>query len=714
MKKTLRALKSLIAFGWIISSVFLCLPVQVGQAVSGPATTGNSVSTYGVNLLEPFQSGFLLNNVLSLPLTIQNTGDSVDQFSVVCVKVSGGNDWSVSLVNSSEEQLIASCLAGSYSTPPVPAGGSLTIYVHLEAPDSAQIGDYLRLNVKATSGSDPSKNASVVRQAAVSAPFIQNFSDSAIGRRLQVSNPKFFFTRLIGPRIEWPNSLAVVYLDHYRYINAWGYGLGSHVNIEYEVMNIISGYPPSVVQLTDNPDRTIDHSTALAAAPNGITGVAFIRTIYDINDTSRQKQNVYFARIDARGLPLGTPVNITNNPYFGISTDANVPFFSEVSIHATSNNRFILVWAKLENGKQDIYESIFNSVISAPVSITTATDTISYASPNLAGLDFSAQSFLTYIKNEVSKLPVLWGAKLDNNGAKVGADFQIAAINGSKIDTVQLSGSNILAAWIDEPSKSPAYCIWNTSGTIVKKSNAACVSRWAHNELNRRDLRSIWPWHSHLGKPDLQPYVLRPVGWQRRPSHPTYDPTQRCRRQQSYRSRKQRFLDGFFEGSHRLAILSTCGEKMIPIMETNMKIKTQGKRSEKGQSLIELGFGIVVLLVILAGIVDIGRMLFFYISLRDAAQEGAVFGQINPRSCDQITNRINEVTGNSLSNPPEIFIDGISCISATDYDNRSCSGKEIKIALNAPFTFSMPLMGGRTINLRTEITGTILRPACSD
>ena len=59
-----------------------------------------------------------------------------------------------------------------------------------------------------------------------------------------------------------------------------------------------------------------------------------------------------------------------------------------------------------------------------------------------------------------------------------------------------------------------------------------------------------------------------------------------------------------------------------------MKMKTQGKRSEKGQSLIELAFGIVVLLILLAGIVDIGRLLFFYISMRDAAQEGAVFGQI--------------------------------------------------------------------------------------
>ena len=143
-------------------------------------------------------------------------------------------------------------------------------------------------------------------------------------------------------------------------------------------------------------------------------------------------------------------------------------------------------------------------------------------------------------------------------------------------------------------------------------------------------------------------------------------------------------------------------------------MKLQGKRSEKGQSLLELAVSIVVLLVLIAGIVDIGRLLFFYISLRDAAQEGAVFGQINPRSCAQISNRVNEVLANSLTNPPDIFIDGISCMSAADYDNRSCSGKEIKIVLNAPFKFAMPLMSGRTINLTTEIRGTILRPACSN
>ena len=501
MKKILKALKSLIVLGWILSLVFLCLPVQLGQAVSGPGAAVNSAATYDFNLLEPFQSGFLINRELSLPITIENTGSSVDQYSVTCTKESGGDDWSASLVNNLGQILANTCLVGSYFTPPVSAGGSLTVYIHLQAPLPAPIGDYLRINLTVTSRNDSNQSASVLRQGAVSAPFIQNFSDSVIGRRLQVSNPKFFFTRAIGPRIEQPNTVAVIYLDHFRYINTWGYGYGTHINIEYEVMNILSNYPPSVVQLTDNPDRTIDHSTSLAAASNKIVGAAFIRTVYDKDNSAKQNKNVFFARIDARGLPLGTPVNITNNPYFGLSTEANVPFFTGVSIHATPDNRFILVWARLENGKQDIYETIYDATtgvqVSAPASITTATDTISYASPNLAGLDTSAQTFLTYIANQDGEQPVLWGAKLDSAGAILGADFQITAINdiakvdpglqitaiknaskaddfqiavinGSRFDTVQLSGGNILATWVDDLTKNPTYCVWNTSGNIVK------------------------------------------------------------------------------------------------------------------------------------------------------------------------------------------------------------------------------------------------------
>mgnify|MGYP001822952384 CR=1 FL=1 len=56
------------------------------------------------------------------------------------------------------------------------------------------------------------------------------------------------------------------------------------------------------------------------------------------------------------------------------------------------------------------------------------------------------------------------------------------------------------------------------------------------------------------------------------------------------------------------------------------------KRHEGGQSLIELALMMVFLLIMLAGVVDVGRALFTYIAIRDSAQEGALVGSITPVS----------------------------------------------------------------------------------
>jgi hypothetical protein len=73
----------------------------------------------------------------------------------------------------------------------------------------------------------------------------------------------------------------------------------------------------------------------------------------------------------------------------------------------------------------------------------------------------------------------------------------------------------------------------------------------------------------------------------------------------------------------------------LPIGEITMTIHSHPplfnfEHREKGQSLLEMAFAIIVLLVLLAGIIDLGRLFFTYIALRDAAQEGAAFASICP------------------------------------------------------------------------------------
>jgi hypothetical protein len=49
-------------------------------------------------------------------------------------------------------------------------------------------------------------------------------------------------------------------------------------------------------------------------------------------------------------------------------------------------------------------------------------------------------------------------------------------------------------------------------------------------------------------------------------------------------------------------------------------------KSERGQSLVELAVSLVILLYLLSGAVEFGILFFQFVQLRDAAQEGALYG----------------------------------------------------------------------------------------
>lgn len=54
------------------------------------------------------------------------------------------------------------------------------------------------------------------------------------------------------------------------------------------------------------------------------------------------------------------------------------------------------------------------------------------------------------------------------------------------------------------------------------------------------------------------------------------------------------------------------------------------KRKERGQSLAEVALTLPILLLILSGLLDIGRVYYVYIALEEAAQEAATFLAQNP------------------------------------------------------------------------------------
>ncbi|NOY99749.1 MAG: pilus assembly protein [Chloroflexi bacterium] len=144
-------------------------------------------------------------------------------------------------------------------------------------------------------------------------------------------------------------------------------------------------------------------------------------------------------------------------------------------------------------------------------------------------------------------------------------------------------------------------------------------------------------------------------------------------------------------------------------------------RKERGQSLVEFTVAITFMLILLAGVIDLGRALFTYTALRDAAQEGAVYGSVYPTNCSQIEGRIRSTSNTPVdlqSDDIQVVIEvgGTNCSSAPA--SLACLGNEIKITvIYDDFVITMPflgtILGTQTLHLRASVADTILSPSCN-
>ncbi len=153
-------------------------------------------------------------------------------------------------------------------------------------------------------------------------------------------------------------------------------------------------------------------------------------------------------------------------------------------------------------------------------------------------------------------------------------------------------------------------------------------------------------------------------------------------------------------------------------------MKKFNRTTEKGQSLMELAMVLIFILILLAGVVDLGRMMFEYLTMRDAAQEGAGYGAVYPSYCGQINSRILENMP-SFKNGMDgliVLVDGMSCEAAWTADKglarpvHGCENKEILVSIDHYFEVTMPLLSaftGPTVPMHVEIKDRIVRPACN-
>jgi Flp pilus assembly protein TadG len=116
-----------------------------------------------------------------------------------------------------------------------------------------------------------------------------------------------------------------------------------------------------------------------------------------------------------------------------------------------------------------------------------------------------------------------------------------------------------------------------------------------------------------------------------------------------------------------------------------MKRLWKGKRKgkEKGQSLVEVALALPVLLLILAGALDLGRLYYVTVAITDAAGEGAAYAAINPNNTDEIISRAQAASSGMVQiETGDVTID-CPVVAA---------GKPVTVTVGYDFTVATPLV----------------------
>lgn len=139
----------------------------------------------------------------------------------------------------------------------------------------------------------------------------------------------------------------------------------------------------------------------------------------------------------------------------------------------------------------------------------------------------------------------------------------------------------------------------------------------------------------------------------------------------------------------------------------------------KGQSLVELGISLMVIILLLLGAVDFGIALFQYVAIRDATAEGAIYGSFQPDKEAGIQHRAAATASDVVALDPEndvtVTINGSAC---QGFDNSTPPvPNSITVSITFDHDLIFPLVGSmigtNTIPLRASTTNTILTPQCA-
>lgn len=124
----------------------------------------------------------------------------------------------------------------------------------------------------------------------------------------------------------------------------------------------------------------------------------------------------------------------------------------------------------------------------------------------------------------------------------------------------------------------------------------------------------------------------------------------------------------------------------------------------RGQSIVELALMLPVIIIVLAGTLDLGRAYYSYITIVNAAREGARFGATHPpqltpcenHAADIITRAQNEAQSSGVNK--DLMLVMVTC------PNGNTSGNPVRVEIKYDFypILTRMLLGGGPIRLRSD------------
>ena len=130
-------------------------------------------------------------------------------------------------------------------------------------------------------------------------------------------------------------------------------------------------------------------------------------------------------------------------------------------------------------------------------------------------------------------------------------------------------------------------------------------------------------------------------------------------------------------------------------------------RFERGAAAVEMAFLTILLFILVAGIVDLGRALFTYVAVQDAAQEGTLYGSYRPEDAAPIRDRVVDSTEFPTLDPDNVEV---SCPSGAPN-----GGDTIAVRVTHEVDLITPIVGtflGGSIELSSEHIGQVFNGEC--